>query len=162
MRPLPIRRDLDRLLRNQTVRFLITGSGAALLFYLLTYAFIRSGATPFGGTLAAYALAFVTSYTIQHAWTFQGRQAHARSFPRYLAAQVAAALAASTTARLFGSLGATPALTALASTLVSGVLGYILSRYWVFAERGTARRGASAVHTSTACSSRPTLPNTRR
>lgn len=137
MRSLPSRRDLGGLLRNQTVRFVITGSGAAFLFYVLTYAFIRWGAPPFGGTLAAYAIAFVTSYTIQHAWTFQGRQAHSTSFPRYLAAQVAAALVASTTARVCGGFDAPVALTALASTLAGSALSYVLSRYWVFADRRT-------------------------
>lgn len=137
MRSLPFRRDLGGLLRNQTVRFVITGGGAALLFYVLTYAFIRSDAPPFAGTLAAYAIAFATSYTVQHAWTFQGRQAHSSSFPRYLAAQIAAALLASTTARLCGGLGAPVALTALASTLTASALSYVLSRYWVFADRRT-------------------------
>ena len=123
------------LLQNETVRFLITGSSAACLFYAGTFALIQLGAAPFESTLAAYGLAFVVSYSVQHSWTFRGRQAHARSFPRYLAAQLCAAGVAALTARSVAHAGAIPAVTALASTLSGSALSYMLSKGWVFAVR---------------------------
>lgn len=125
----------SHLLQNETVRFIITGSSVSGLFYLATFVLIELGAAPFGSTLAAYAVAFVVSYSVQHSWTFRGRQTHARSFPRYLAAQLCAAGVAAMTARTFAHAGAVPAVTALASTLSGSALSYILSKAWVFAVR---------------------------
>ena len=124
-----------RLLESETIRFVITGGSAAAFFYLLTYALIELGAPPFNGTLAAYTVALVASYSVQHAWTFRGRQTHRRSFPRYLAAQAAAALVAGTVARACGQWGAPPAAVALASTLTGSGLSFVLSKFWVFAHR---------------------------
>ncbi len=123
------------LLQRETVRFLITGSGAAALFYVLTFVLIRIGAAPFAGTLLAYAIAFLVSYSLQHSWTFRGRQAHARSFPRYLVTQLCCAVVAALVARTVALAEAAPALTALASTLSGSALGYVLSKAWVFTER---------------------------
>ena len=120
------------LLQNETVRFLITGGSAACLFYTGTFVLILLGAPPFGSTLGAYGVAFLVSYSVQHSWTFRGRQAHARSFPRYLAAQLCAAGVAALTARSVAHGGAMPAVTALASTLSGSALSYVLSKGWVF------------------------------
>lgn len=133
--PVPSLRKLDAFLGDETVRFVLTGGGVALLFYVLTFGFIRMGVTPFPATLTAYAIGFATSYTIQHAWTFRGRQAHGRAFPRYLAAQLVAALVASAVARSCGRAGLPTALVALAPTLTGSALSYLLSRYWVFSLR---------------------------
>lgn len=132
-------RSLAPLLRaaltDRTVRFLITGGGAAVLFYALTFGFVRAGAPPFTGTLAAYAVAFVASYTVQRAWTFSGQHDHRHALPRYLAAQIGAALVASAVSRAAAHAGVAPASMALASTLVGSACGFVLSRYWVFADR---------------------------
>ena len=150
MRDFTIRRRLSGLLDHETVRFVMTGGGAAMLFYLMTFVALRSGAPPFAGTLTAYAVTVVTSYTIQHSWTFRGRRGHGHAFPRYVAAQVVSALLAATLARATSDLGLTAAALALVPTLAASAVSYVLSRYWVFAQ------------TRTACSARPTSPNTRR
>ena len=132
---------LSRLLEvteSETVRFILTGGGAACLFYILTFGFVRAGAPPFAGTATAYGIAFVASYTTQHAWTFKGRQAHARALPRYLAAQIVSATLAATLAHLLATRGAPTAWMALGSTAASSGLSYMLSRYWVFKGRRSA------------------------
>ena len=141
---------LAGLLAHETVRFVATGATAALLFYVLTFGLLRAGAPAFAGTLVAYAVTVVSAYSVQQAWTFRGRRPHGQAFPRYLAAQIVSGLLAATLARFVASLGLPPAAIALVSALSSSAVSYLLSRYWVFA------------HTSTACSSRPTSPKTRR
>lgn len=129
-----LRRDTGAgdMLQNETIRFVIAGSSAALLFYALTFAAIRLGAPPFAGTLGAYAITFLVSYSVQQSWTFRGRQGHARALPRYLAAQVTAAVVAGVAAHAVAGTGAGPAGAALASTLTGSALSYVLSKYWVF------------------------------
>ena len=121
-----------------TLRFLVTGGGAACLFFVLSFGFVHAGLPPFAGTLLAYAIAFVASYTTQQAWTFRGERRHAEALPRYLAAQVACALASALLARLLVRVGGLPPLPmAAVTTFASGATSYCLSRYWVFA--GAAR-----------------------
>lgn len=120
------------MLQNETIRFVIAGSSAALLFYVLTFAAIRLGAPPFAGTLGAYAVTFLVSYSIQQSWTFRGRQDHRRALPRYLVAQVTAAMVAGVLAHAIAGTGAGPAGVALASALTGSALSYVLSKHWVF------------------------------
>lgn len=150
MRDSTISRRLTGLLDHETVRFLLAGGGAAALFYLLTFVALRLGAPAFAGTLTAYGVTVVTSYTIQQRWTFRRRRGHGHAFPRYMAAQVGSALISATLAHSAATLGLAAAALALVPTLAGSAVSYVLSRYWVFAQ------------TSTACSARPTSPNTRR
>ena len=117
-----------------TVRFVVTGASAAALFFLLSYAGLRAGLPPFTGTLLAYGVTVVASYTAQQAWTFRGRSRHGEAFPRYLAVQVGCALLSAALARLLvveAGLGALPV--AILTTLASSAISYGLSRFWVFA-----------------------------
>lgn len=134
-KPNSMRQRINTALNDQTVRFLITGSGAALLFYTLSVVFILCGAPPFGGTVAAYAIAFVVSYTVQHRWTFGGQHRHSDSLPRYMAAQACSALVAGLVAHVATREGLPTVIVSLASTLIASVMSYGLSRYWVFASR---------------------------
>jgi putative flippase GtrA len=129
-RPVPV-----RILDQEAVRFVITGSAAALLFYLLTFAVVAVGVPPFAGTLLAYVTVLVGTYTVQHAWTFRGRQAHRRSFPRYLVAQAAAAMVASTVAHVCGLAGLPAAVLAACSTVSGSAVSFVMSKFWVFAPR---------------------------
>jgi putative flippase GtrA len=130
-----MRTAIRRLLQERMVRFVITGGSAATLFYVLTFAFLNAGATPFWGTLAAYAVAFLVSYTVQHAWTFGGRHLHSESFPRYLTAQILCAVTTGIAAHTAGRYGLAPAVVPLATTLIGSAMSYGLSRFWVFADR---------------------------
>ncbi len=123
-----------------TLRFLVTGGGAACLFFLLSFGFVHAGLPPFVGTLLAYALAFAVSYTTQQAWTFRGERRHSEALPRYLAAQIGCALASALLARLLvRAAGLPPLPMAAITTLASGAMSYGLSRYWVFAGASRAQ-----------------------
>ena len=123
------------MLMNRNVRFVIAGGGAAVLFYTATFSLLRLDVPPFPAVLSAYVVAIVVSYTVQHRWTFGGEHAHARSFPRYVAAQAASALLTSLVARaLGGGFDLPPAILSGCTTLFGSALSYVLSRFWVFAD----------------------------
>ncbi len=127
-----------------TLRFLITGSSAAGLFFILSYVGVSAGLPPFAGTLLAYAITFVGCYTVQQAWTFQGRRRHTEALPRYLAVQIGCGLFSALLARLLVSLaGFAPLAMAAATTLASSSISYCLSRWWVFASSAGERDAAS-------------------
>ena len=117
-----------------TLRFLITGTSAAGLFFVLSFACVSAGMRPFEGTLVAYAITFAASYTAQQAWTFQGRSRHREALPRYLAVQVACGLFSAVLARLLvGLFGFGPLLMSAVTTIAASTVSYVLSRGWAFA-----------------------------
>lgn len=118
-----------------TLRFLITGCGAAMLFFGLSFTAVHAGLSPFAGTLLAYGIAFVAAYSTQRAWTFGGSHRHRDALPRYLGAQLACGLLSASLARLLGRAGLPPLPMAAFVTFASSSLGYVLSRFWVFAAR---------------------------
>jgi len=123
----------------RAVRFLTVGVGAALLFFVLTYALASLGMPPFAGTVVAYAAAFVIAYSAQRNWTFGGGHAHARALPRYFILQAGCALGSGVlahvaTEKMQMSPLAMSALTTVAACMVS----YVLSSLWVFAEHSDA------------------------
>ena len=121
-----------------TLRFLITGASAAGLFFVLSFAAVRSGLPPFAGTMLAYGVTFVASYTAQQAWTFRGRSRHFEALPRYLAVQVACGLGSATLARfLVDDFGYSAQSMAAVTTLASSAVSYGLSRWWVFAGKAS-------------------------
>ncbi|TPM04120.1 GtrA family protein [Mesorhizobium sp. B2-3-10] len=127
---------LPALIQTQLFRFLTVGAGAALLFFVLSWLLMSLGASPFIGSVVAYAVAFVLAYSAQRGWTFGGRHDHARVMPRYLALQLGCAVLSGlvshvAVARFGMSAFAMSALTTVAASAVS----YILSSLWVFAPR---------------------------
>lgn len=125
-------RRLNGLLGREPVRFVITGVAAAALLATLTFVALRSPLPPFAGTLLAYGITVVASYTAQQAWTFRGRHGHGRAFPRYCAAQVLCAGFTAGLAQLLVHAGFTPAATAVTTTILASAASYALSRFWVF------------------------------
>jgi len=120
-------------------RFAISGLGAAVLFLLLSYAFMTAGMSPFWGTLLAYALAFLAGYTAQRNWTFGGRHPHAHSLPRYFILQgicaMGSGLFAKTATHLFGL---PPLELSIVMTGVVGVISFVVSSLWVFPDERPA------------------------
>ncbi len=124
-------------LESVTLRFLITGSSAAALFFTLSVVTLEAGMRPFAGTLTAYGVAFIAAYATQRAWTFRGAHRHRDAFPRYLATQLGCAFLSAGLARLLAeTFGLPPLPMAAITTLASSGASYLLSRYWVFADRG--------------------------
>ena len=124
------------LARTRLFRFLTVGVGVTLLFFVLSWLLVSLGASPFIGSVVAYAIAFVIAYSAQRGWTFGGQHDHASAMPRYLALQLGCALFSGMVSHLavtrFGmSALAMSALTAVAASAVS----YVLSSLWVFPAR---------------------------
>lgn len=124
------------LLDTKSLRLIIVGASAALLFFALSYAFIAAGGPPFASSTIAYAIAFIFAYSAQRQWTFGGAHSHARVFPRYLAAQVFCALLSGLVSHVSATvLGAPPFVISAASMLAGSAASFLLVRFWVFAHR---------------------------
>jgi putative flippase GtrA len=124
---------LRSVLRFRAVRFVTVGVGAAALLFVLSYVFVGLGLSPFVGSIAAYAIAFVVAYTAQHGWTFGGAHAHAHALPRYLAVQLGCALLSGLVAHVsVESFGGTPLAMSAAVMIAASAASYVLSSLWVF------------------------------
>jgi putative flippase GtrA len=126
--------------RARLVRFVVVGAGSAGLLMALAFGFIRAGAPPFAGGLAAYAVSFGVAYLLQRNWTFDGAGDHARTLPRYLAVQAGCALASGGLSHLLvAALGWPPALASAVMTVCVAAVSYLASSLWVFADEQPAR-----------------------
>ncbi|TPK60038.1 GtrA family protein [Mesorhizobium sp. B2-4-19] len=115
------------------IRFAVVGIGAALLFFLLSWALVSAGLPPFAGSVIAYMLAFVVAYSAQRGWTFEGRHDHAHALPRYLVTQLVCAVFAGLLAHVAVSIfSASPLVMSAVITVAAGAASYALSSAWVF------------------------------
>lgn len=117
------------------VRFVIVGSGSALLYFALMWLCRASlGLTPFLATLCAYGISFCAAYTLQHKWTFRSDAAHLVTLPRYALVQIACALlTASITQAVSHIYPQAPGwMLAGVSTVLASGLSFALSLMWVF------------------------------
>lgn len=115
------------------IRFAVVGVGAALLFFVLSWALVYAGLPPFVGSVIAYVLAFVVAYSAQRGWTFEGRHDHAHALPRYLVTQLACATFAGLSAHIAVSIfSASPLVMSAITTVAASAVSYVLSSVWVF------------------------------
>ena len=115
------------------IRFAVVGIGAALLFFVLSWALVSAGLPPFVGSVIAYVLAFVVAYSAQRGWTFEGRHDHAHALPRYLVTQLACATFAGLSAHVAVSIfSASPLVMSAITTVAASAASYVLSLVWVF------------------------------
>ncbi len=116
-------------------RFAVVGIGAAALLFVLSYLFVRFGMSPFSGSTLAYAIAFAVAYTAQRNWTFESRQRHGRTLPRYFAVQAGCAITAGITAHTAVTLfGASALVMSIVTTIVASAVSFVLSSLWAFAQ----------------------------
>ena len=126
---------MSETIDSTVIRFVVTGGGAAALFFVLSIAFLTAGAPPFWGSLAAYAIAFLASYLVQRGWTFRGLHRHGHALPRYLILQLGCALSSAAAAQALDTLfAASVLLTSFIATGFAGVVSYVLSANWVFSD----------------------------
>lgn len=120
-------------------RFLLVGVLAAALQLVLTYTFMRLGWAPALAVFVAFMAAFVSAYGAHRSWTFAGggagRVTHGRALPRYALTQLMSLALGAGVAELAASLLLPHALVAVAATVASGGLSYVLSSRWVFSVR---------------------------
>jgi len=126
-------RLLEKFTAVRLVRFAVVGIGAALLFFVLSWALVSAGLPPFAGSVIAYMLAFVVAYSAQRGWTFEGQHDHRRTLPRYLVTQLVCAVFAGLSAHVAVSVfSASPLVMSAIITLAAGAASYALSSVWVF------------------------------
>lgn len=120
-------------LESKSLRLIIVGVSAALLFFGLNYGFLSAGGQPFISSIVAYGIAFCFAYTAQQRWTFGGQHAHGRAFPRYLAAQLICAVLSGLISQLSaGVLEASPFTVSALSVVIGSAASFLLVRFWVF------------------------------
>lgn len=121
--------------RRVTLRFLVVGVAAAICQFILTWLLLAlAGVTAGLASAMAFGLVFIMAYRLQRGWTFASSASHARTLPRYAVTQLFAAGLGALVAELSWHLLRWPdAAVALASTMASGGLAYVLSSRWVFA-----------------------------
>ena len=124
------------------MRFVAVGVGGAIVLFALTFAFHKAGAAPIWGYAAAYALAFVFSYTLQRGWTFGAQHRHREAFPRYLALQViCAGVSALTGQALTSWTTLQPVVTSGICTILASALSFFGASFWVFSPRRMRAQG---------------------
>jgi putative flippase GtrA len=133
-----------RALTLRPIRFATVGVGAAALLFGLSWLFVHLGASPFIGSVAAYAISFVVAYAAQHGWTFGGAHRHSRALPRYLAVQLGCAILSGLVAHASVQMaGAPPLAMSAAVTLAASGASFVLSFLWVFPDRDRPGHGGS-------------------
>lgn len=117
------------------LRFLASGGISTATNFVGAYALLQAGVAAWIANLAAYAVAFAVGYTLQRAWTFEGRHRHGEALPRYLALQVSVAAITALVGHVGALLHMPNLVIALGSTGVSGVLCFLGTSLWVFPRR---------------------------
>ncbi len=81
-----MRRSLQELVKSRMCRFLIVGSGAALLLLVLSYALVSLGMAPLPMAAATTIPASAASYVVSSAWVFPttGRKGQGAALYRLL------------------------------------------------------------------------------
>lgn len=116
-------------------RFAGVGVGAAFLLFVITWLFAAIGLPAFVAGTAGYAVAFAAAYLAQRDWSFRGRHTHRHALPRYVAAQVLAALASGGAAHVAAYLGFAAMFASACATVVASGISLVLSLFWVFPPR---------------------------
>ncbi|MDX8432287.1 GtrA family protein [Mesorhizobium sp. M4B.F.Ca.ET.190.01.1.1] len=128
---------LPGFVQTRLFRFLVVGVGAALLLFVLSWLLVSLGLSPFVGSAAAYAIAFVVAYSAQRGWTFGGEHDHATALPRYLALQLGCAVFSGLVSHVaVAHFGLSPLGMSALTTVATSALSYVASSLWVFPARG--------------------------
>lgn len=128
---------LPGFVQTRLFRFLVVGVGAALLLFVLSWLLVSLGLSPFVGSAAAYAIAFVVAYSAQRGWTFGGEHDHATALPRYLALQLGCAVFSGLVSHVaVARFGLSPLAMSALTTVATSALSYVVSSLWVFPARG--------------------------
>ncbi|RVD16248.1 GtrA family protein [Mesorhizobium sp. M4B.F.Ca.ET.017.02.2.1] len=128
---------LPGFVQSRLFRFLVVGVGAALLLFVLSWLLVSLGLSPFVGSAAAYAIAFVVAYSAQRGWTFGGEHDHATALPRYLALQLGCAVFSGLVSHVaVARFGLSPPAMSALTTVATSALSYVASSLWVFPARG--------------------------
>ncbi|RUW26598.1 GtrA family protein [Mesorhizobium sp. M4B.F.Ca.ET.215.01.1.1] len=128
---------LPGFVQSRLFRFLVVGVGAALLLFVLSWLLVSLGLSPFVGSAAAYAIAFVVAYSAQRGWTFGGEHDHATALPRYLTLQLGCAVFSGLVSHVaVARFGLSPLAMSALTTVATSALSYVASSLWVFPARG--------------------------
>lgn len=123
------------MIDRRSSRFIVAGLFGSATFFICFLFLLWMGLRPFWASILAYGTAILSTYALQHAWTFSHRSRHSLSFPRYLFLQLMLASASGLTAHVSSFLFvAEPLAIAAITTLTMGLISYFVSSRWVFAE----------------------------
>ncbi|MEP9386212.1 GtrA family protein [Mesorhizobium sp. KR9-304] len=124
-------------LSHKFLRFFIVGTTCSTLFFatyffLLHFAKLSLSVT----TVLTYSICFFVGYFLQRNFTFRARGVHGKSVLRYLALHSFAMIFVYfTTQRMETVYGFGPFAASLSATAIAGIVSFVISLTWVFAER---------------------------
>ena len=125
---------------RRIARFGVVGLASSGL-YLLIFAGLVMVMAPVPASLLAYALSAGLNFMVQSSFTFGQSPVNAGNALRFMAMHlVCAATNSALVWLLTGRLGLPVLPTQAAIVVFIAALSYVLSRFWVYAERGTATR----------------------
>lgn len=123
--------------RHLTLRFLVVGTGCALLYFLICYALMATfGVVALVASAVAYLACFWVGYVLQRKVTFRSNRRHADTLVRYAVWHVFGAGAVSVMTSLVGEgFALSPFAVSAVSTGLCGVTSFFVSSRWVFGAR---------------------------
>jgi putative flippase GtrA len=128
-----MRPPLDRVLERRESRFILTGAGLAIFFFVVSFLLVSIGLVPFASSVLAYVSTLGIGYVIQRNWSFCGRHAHAKALPRYLSLQAGCAVMSGVDAQMATTFFHMPAVTmSILNTVIVSLISYVVSLNWVF------------------------------
>jgi dolichyl-phosphate beta-glucosyltransferase len=130
----PRRRPILLLTSVFSIYALVGALGTALHFLTLIIAVEVFSLPKVVAASAGAALGAVTNYVINYHMTFASRLKHSKTFPKFAAVALLAIGVSGAGARLANHLGIHYLVAQLACTLTVLALGFLLNRFWTFAE----------------------------
>lgn len=120
-------------INNKVTRFIIIGSCAAIVQFVLTLILIKLNILPALAVGLAFLTTLIVTYFAQKNITFLNNEKHGVIFYRYLLAQCIALVNAAIFARYtYYLFSAEDFLFSLVVTIYSGALSFLLCYFWVF------------------------------
>lgn len=126
-------RIVSNLLRDQFVRFLIVGSGATLLQYILLIGLAELGQLPLTVCSAlSYAVSAIFNYLANYYFTFDSKRNHVHAISRF-AVTVCLGLVINTLVfYLSNKIVAYYLIAQAVATIVTLLSNFLCNRYWVY------------------------------
>jgi putative flippase GtrA len=117
-------------------KYLLIGIVNSIVAYLLIFGFMLLGIGPEVSNFVGYFFGIVVSYVLNKQFNFKSKNRHMDDLPKFLASMaVAYLLNLAALVTLYRGWGVNPYVSQIAAGAVYLLVGYSLSRVWVFRVR---------------------------
>ena len=117
----------------QTIRFLITGAGIAVIYISTFAALAYSGVSPFFTNLVAFTLSVIVQYVVQTMWTFKRPLIDGAQTVRFFTIIGVGLIYSSFVAVIVGpALDWSPAVVGVIICVSLPIINFLSFRFWVY------------------------------